>query len=64
VSARDIERIFQRFARGAGQRDHRGAGLGLAIVAAIADAHGGSVTVASTPGRGATFAVELPVEVG
>jgi signal transduction histidine kinase len=65
VSDQDIERIFQRFTRGAGQRDHRGgAGLGLAIVAAIADAHGGSVTVASTPGRGATFAVELPVEVG
>jgi signal transduction histidine kinase len=63
VSDRDVERIFQRFVRGGG--DHRGgAGLGLAIVAAIAGAHGGSVTVASTPGHGATFAVELPVEVG
>ena len=42
------------------QRASGGAGLGLAIVAAIADAHGGTAEVASTPGEGATFRVHLP----
>ena len=43
-------------------RAQGGAGLGLSIVAAIADAHGGRVSVAETPGGGATFAVDLPAE--
>jgi two-component system OmpR family sensor kinase len=67
VAPRDAERIFQRFTRGSdgAAREHRaGAGLGLAIVSAIAEAHGGSVTLVSEPGRGATFAVELPAGVG
>ena len=38
-----------------------GTGLGLAIVAAIAEAHGGSASVTSEPGSGATFVVRLPV---
>lgn len=38
-----------------------GTGLGLAIVAAIADAHGGSASVTSEPGEGATFVVRLPM---
>lgn len=65
VAPQDAERIFQRFTRGsAGAREQRaGAGLGLAIVAAIAEAHGGSVSLVSEPGRGATFAVELPAGV-
>ena len=42
---------------------HRGgAGLGLAIVQAIADAHRGRVRVLSEPGRGATFRLELPAD--
>jgi hypothetical protein len=36
--------------------------LGLSIVAAIADAHGGHVFLTETPGGGATFGAELPVE--
>lgn len=66
VASQDAEKIFQRFARGSNgaTRDYRaGAGLGLAIVSAIAEAHGGSVTLESPPGRGATFAVELPAGV-
>jgi two-component system OmpR family sensor kinase len=66
VARQDAEKIFQRFARGANgaARDHRaGAGLGLAIVSAIAEAHGGAVTLVSEPGHGARFAVELPAGV-
>jgi signal transduction histidine kinase len=54
------ERIFERFARGAGGRQSDGAGLGLAIVRSVAAAHGGTVELDSAPGRGATFALVLP----
>jgi len=61
VSDDDRRIIFQRFARGAEGRRSDGAGLGLAIVHAIAVAHGGDVLLDSTPGRGATFSVVLPL---
>ncbi|HEX2301264.1 MAG TPA: HAMP domain-containing sensor histidine kinase, partial [Pseudonocardiaceae bacterium] len=63
VRPEDAQEIFERFSRGStgGARDHRsGAGLGLAIVRAIADAHRGSVRLISDPGYGATFGLELP----
>jgi signal transduction histidine kinase len=60
-------RIFERFVRGtrersAGSRDRaRGSGLGLSIVKAVADSHGGSVALELPPeGRGARFVVRLP----
>ena len=58
--------VFERFWRSdpARVRAQGGAGLGLSIVAAIADAHGGRVLLTETPGGGATFSVELPVEPG
>lgn len=63
ISQEDQERIFQRFARGGdGRRGSQGAGLGLAIVRAIAEAHFGRVEVLSRPGMGATFTVVLPVD--
>jgi two-component system OmpR family sensor kinase len=54
--------VFERFYRGdpSRARDHGGAGLGLAIVAAIVEAHGGSVAVETAPGAGTTFRVTLP----
>jgi signal transduction histidine kinase len=65
VPAEDQQAIFERFSRGStgGARVHRtGAGLGLAIVTAIADAHGGTVALRSVPGQGATFGIDIPAE--
>ena len=62
VSHEDRSRIFERFARGgAGGRQSDGAGLGLAIVRAIAVAHGGDVLLDTVPWRGSTFSVVIPV---
>ncbi|MEB3359192.1 MAG: HAMP domain-containing sensor histidine kinase [Synechococcales bacterium] len=57
------ERVMQRFARVAGNRPKsRGAGLGLSIVKAIAEAHGGRVTLSSILGKGSQFAIILPLD--
>jgi len=55
-------RVFDRFYRvdGGHSRRHGGVGLGLAIVKAIAEAHGGTVSVHSRPGAGSMFEVRLP----
>ncbi len=66
VSPADAKVIFERFTRGAdaGNRNRSGAGLGLAIVRAIATAHGGVVKLMSRRGSGATFGIELPAGTG
>jgi two-component system, OmpR family, sensor kinase len=57
------ERVFERFARGAGDAaPSGGSGLGLAIVRAVADAHGGSVELGDAEGGGARFTVRLPTD--
>ncbi|HWK29765.1 MAG TPA: HAMP domain-containing sensor histidine kinase [Solirubrobacter sp.] len=58
----DPEELFERFwrAEGGRERGKGGAGLGLAIVAGIVDAHGGTVTAADAPGGGAVFDVRFP----
>jgi two-component system OmpR family sensor kinase len=71
MSAEQAEQIFERFYRvdkartrqavGGPGLPHSGAGLGLAIVAALVAAHQGSVTVDTAPGEGATFRVRLPL---
>jgi signal transduction histidine kinase len=62
VAREDQDRIFDRFARAAGSRRRsEGAGLGLAIVRAIAEAHGGRATLESRPGAGSTFTVVVPL---
>jgi signal transduction histidine kinase len=63
VPYEEQQQIFHRFARGrATARSSQGAGLGLAIVRAIAEAHRGSVELRSRPGAGATFTVLIPTE--
>jgi two-component system OmpR family sensor kinase len=59
----DPDALFERFWRSEGGRERGkgGAGLGLAIVAAIVDAHGGRVEAANAPGGGARFVVRLPM---
>ena len=54
--------VFERFwrAEGGRERGKAGAGLGLAIVAAIVDAHDGTVSASNAPGGGAQFVIELP----
>jgi len=56
----DLPRVFDRFWRGAAESDS-GAGLGLAIAAAIVTRHEGRIGVANRPGGGAAFTVVLPV---
>jgi signal transduction histidine kinase len=61
VPAQQAARVFDRFVKG----PHRpeGSGLGLSIVAAIADAHGGQARLAPHRGRGARFEIVLPLAV-
>ena len=56
----DLPRIWDRLFRGDTSRTERGLGLGLSLVRAIVQAHGGTVSVVSAPGRGSTFTVSLP----
>ena len=60
LSAEDQARVFDRFYKQDASRSRSGSGLGLSIVRAIAEAHGGSATVRSTPGHGSTFSVTIP----
>jgi heavy metal sensor kinase len=57
------ERVFQRFYRSDNARAHdaEGTGLGLCIARSIAEAHGGTIELDSTPGVGSTFNVFLPL---
>jgi len=62
IARDDHERIFERFERAVSVRHYGGLGLGLWLVRQIVEAHGGSISVTDTPGGGATFRLELPVE--
>jgi signal transduction histidine kinase len=64
IAAGDLPHIFERFWRADPARsrtgERPGVGLGLAIAKWIAEAHGGSITVQSRPGRGTMFLIRLP----
>jgi signal transduction histidine kinase len=62
IPPEDLDRLFERYYRTEHARDAGtvGSGLGLYIVRQIAELHGGEVTVASSPGQGATFKLRLP----
>ena len=63
IPASEQRRIFSRFSRGQHSRGrYEGTGIGLAIVRAIAEAHGGRVRVTSRPGEGARFEILLPID--
>lgn len=61
INAEDQQRVFDRFFRSAQATDRAvaGVGLGLNICRQIAEAHGGTLTVSSVPGQGATFTLTL-----
>jgi len=61
IPADALPRIWDRLYRAEPSRSRPGLGLGLSLVKAIVDAHGGEIDVASTPGAGATFTVALPL---
>jgi signal transduction histidine kinase len=64
IAAEHLPQLFERFYRAdsARDREHGGAGIGLAIARALVEAHGGTISAASAgPGTGATFIIRLPV---
>ena len=65
VPESEREHIFDRFARGReAHRRYRGSGLGLAVVKAVAEAHGGRVELESQVQSGSTFTIVLPRRSG
>lgn len=64
IAPEDQARIFQRFERAVSGRRYGGLGLGLFIANQIVTAMGGTISVTSRPGQGATFVVDLPRRPG
>lgn len=61
MAPEQLPRVFDRLWRASPDRGDGGSGMGLAIAARICRAHGGDIRVASAPGQGCQFVVELPL---
>ena len=63
IPENERKEIFRKFFRGSASESTgvKGTGIGLAMVSHIVRAHGGEVTVESTPGQGSTFVIRLPL---
>lgn len=63
IARRDQSKIFDKFYRAGDPLVHntKGSGLGLSLVRHITEAHGGEITVESTPGKGSKFTLSLPM---
>ena len=59
IPSAEVPRIWERLFRGDQSRTERGLGLGLSLVKAVVEAHGGTVSVDSAQGQGSTFTVNL-----
>jgi two-component system, OmpR family, sensor histidine kinase BaeS len=60
IAADELPHIFERFWRGQRAAQTSGSGIGLAIAAELAQAHGGALTASSQPGRGTRLTLTLP----
>ena len=65
IPPEQVPRVFEKFFQASNQPEHRpgGSGLGLAIARQIVEAHGGTISVESTPGVGTTFTIVMPQKV-
>jgi signal transduction histidine kinase len=61
IERENQSRIFSRFERAVSSKKYSGLGLGLYIVRQIVESHQGDIRVESTPSRGSTFTIELPM---
>lgn len=61
INANDMPHIFEQFYTADRSRSGNGTGLGLAIAKRIVEAHKGTITASSIPGKGATFIIQLPI---
>lgn len=61
IEEKDLAHIFDRFYRADRSRSTPGSGLGLSLTQAVAQAHKGRIIVESSPGKGSTFTVSLPL---
>ena len=66
IRREELKHIFEKFYRGKESKERviKGLGLGLYYVKQITEAHGGTITAKSTPGRGAEFIILIPVQNG
>jgi len=64
IAPEDLPRVFERFYKADRSRGSVGTGLGLAVVKHTVEAHGGSVSAESEPGRGSTFSFSIPAASG